>query len=437
MERKLIAVAVSSALALPMAAQAVEVSPYGQINRAIISVDGTGEATDGDLQHTDSAASGSRWGLTGSEDLENGMTAGFKLEYGLGGGDPRFAHVNLSTNGGKLTLGHTSTATDGMAHADLSGGPSFLGGATPWCAYAGSGPACPTNDGGRTDVLRYDTPAIGPAAISMSVGNDDYWDVMLKISGSMGDAGYDLRIGHIGERDHMVADPDSPAMAAVPAEDGVTYSHTRSIDGADLLMVLQDENMPEPDPDNVGEFVANDFWDSNGMPLDTAVNNDTEVQAAIAAHVASDDEVVEIRQDGIDADVNTSTYIKTTTHTTEGDEGQVAMAQGMEEEKRGDITTASAAFSFGQGTSVALVWSQDNAADNQYQYVKLDHSYGDGSVAVYYKNAETGKSEGDYWGVAVGHNVAPGLTAYAGFRQLSHDKEDVDLLVAGLRVSFN
>ena len=44
MERKLIAVAVSSALALPMAAQAVEVSPYGQINRAIISVDGTGDA---------------------------------------------------------------------------------------------------------------------------------------------------------------------------------------------------------------------------------------------------------------------------------------------------------------------------------------------------------------------------------------------------------
>ena len=40
MERKLIAVAVSSALALPMAAQAVEFSAYGHVTRAIISVDG-------------------------------------------------------------------------------------------------------------------------------------------------------------------------------------------------------------------------------------------------------------------------------------------------------------------------------------------------------------------------------------------------------------
>ena len=42
MERKLIAAAVSSALALPMAAQAVEFSVSGQINRAIMSVDGGG-----------------------------------------------------------------------------------------------------------------------------------------------------------------------------------------------------------------------------------------------------------------------------------------------------------------------------------------------------------------------------------------------------------
>ena len=436
MERKLIAAAVSSALALPMAAQAVEVSPYGQINRAIISVDGTGDATDGDLQHKDSAASGSRWGLTGSEDFENGMTGGFKLEYALDG-DVRHANLNFSTNAGKLTLGHASTATDGMAHADLSGGPSFLGGATPWCAYAGSGPACPTNDGGRTDVLRYDTPAIGPAAISMSVGNDDYWDVMLKISGSMGDAGYDLRIGHIGERDHMVADPDSPAMAAVAAEPDITYSHARSIDGADLLMLLGNENMPAPHATTPGVFAAdNNFWNADGTRKTEVTQTDAE--AAIAAHVDGDDEAVEIRLVGADTQtVDDATYIKTTTHTIEGDEGEDAMAQGMKEEKRGDITTASAAFSFGQGTSVALVWSQDNAADNQYQYVKLDHSYGDGSVAVYFKNAEEGKSEGDYWGVAVGHNVAPGLTAYAGFRQLSHDEEDVDLLVAGLRVSFN
>ena len=62
-------------------------------------------------------------------------------------------------------------------------------------------PACPTNDGARGPMLRYDTPAIGPASIAFSTADDDYWDVTLKIAGSMGDAGYDLRIGHIGEYD--------------------------------------------------------------------------------------------------------------------------------------------------------------------------------------------------------------------------------------------
>ena len=63
MERKLIAAAVSSALVLPMAAQAVEFSVSGQINRALISVDGAVDddgkelATNGDIQHVDADSS--------------------------------------------------------------------------------------------------------------------------------------------------------------------------------------------------------------------------------------------------------------------------------------------------------------------------------------------------------------------------------------------
>ena len=51
MERKLIAAAVSGALALPMAAQAVEFSVSGHINRAIISVDGGGVNMPGRGRH--------------------------------------------------------------------------------------------------------------------------------------------------------------------------------------------------------------------------------------------------------------------------------------------------------------------------------------------------------------------------------------------------
>ena len=199
MERKLIAAAVSSALALPMAAQAVEFSVSGHINRAVISVDG--RANDSALQHVDANASETRFRFTGSEELENGMTAGVQLELGRPGNwRTRHANVSLSSAGGKLTIGQASEATDGMAHADM-GGASWLGGATNWCSYASAGPACPSNDGNRTQVLRYDTPAIGPASIAISAGNNDFWDVKLSIAGSMGDAGYAVRVGHIGEYD--------------------------------------------------------------------------------------------------------------------------------------------------------------------------------------------------------------------------------------------
>ena len=131
MERKLIAAAVSSALVLPMAAQAVEFAASGHINRAIISVDGGGaegkpDAHDGDVQHVDANSSETRFRFTGSEELESGMTAGVQLEFdNFFGGDnagksppesgnqahstrtirTRHGNVYLSTAGGKITIG--------------------------------------------------------------------------------------------------------------------------------------------------------------------------------------------------------------------------------------------------------------------------------------------------------------------------------------------
>ena len=351
MEKKLIAAAVSSALALPLAAQAVEFSVSGQINRAIISVDGG--ANDGSLQHVDSNASNSRFRFTGSEELESGMTAGVQLELAaLNGEDTgptlRHGNVYLSTAGGKLTIGHGSTAADGMAHADL-GGPSFLGGVSNWCSYHGyaASPACHSNDGSRSAVVRYDTPAIGPASIAVSVGNNDYWDARISIAGSMGDAGYDLRLGHIGKHDKV-----TEASHATMRREDLTRTETGVIT-------------------NIGTGLV-----------------DVHTPAATA-----------------DA---------------------------------GDITTASAAVAFGQGSSVQGAWSQDRTKDIEYQYVKLDHSYGDGSIGIYYKRGEQAGADGSLWGIGIGHSLGGGATAYAGYRQISEDgKEDIDLGIVGMLVTFN
>ena len=75
---------------------------------------------------------------------------------------------------------------------------------------------------------------------------------------------------------------------------------------------------------------------------------------------------------------------------------------------------------------------------NEYTYVEVDHSYGDGSVGVYYKAGETNGVDGSLWGVGVRHNVGGGATAYAGYRLMEEDgKEDTTLILAGMRVTFN
>ena len=373
MERKLIAAAVSSALALPMAAHAVEGSVSGHVNRAIIIVNQTGSAKDGDVQHKDSNASETRFRFTGSEDLGNGSSVGVQLEIGRPSAwRTRHANVYFSGGFGKLTIGQASAATDNMAHARL-GGPSWLAGVTNWCSYATSGPACPSNDGHRREVLKYDTPAIGPASIAASYGDDDYWDVVAKFASSMdgGGYGYDLRIGYIGkapvtEFGHSAAGLEAFADTALKA----------AID--------------------------------RGDGMDSAVQT---VQAVV-------DELTMRRVTDEDAAL----------------------------ELEGNALTVSGTVSFGQGTSVAVAWSEAEAddinADHSYFYTELDHSYGDGSVGVYYKTGEydllNAKLDGELWGVGIGHNVGAGATAYAGYRHIESDgAEDIDLMLAGMRVTFN
>ena len=207
MERKLIAIAVSSALGLPMAAIAVEGSVSGHVNMAIVNVD------DGDATITDANGSETRFRFTGSEELENGLTAGVSLEVGAGGGRysyapeedgnssdlrVRHANVSLSSAAGTLTIGQQNTPTDASSYADV--GSTWIAGATNWCSYGiGGGAACVNNETGRKLAVRYDAPAIGPLSVGVAFGNDDVWDVAAQLSGSAGDAGYNLRVGFNGE----------------------------------------------------------------------------------------------------------------------------------------------------------------------------------------------------------------------------------------------
>ena len=325
MERKLVAIAVSSALALPMAAQAVEFSVSGHVNRAIISVDG-GE-NDGEVQHVDADSSQTRFRFSGSEELENGATAGVHLS--LGGPDDwqtRQAHVSLSGAFGDLTLGHAEVPSDGANYPDF--GVAFLGGVSNSCSYHAAGPACQEFTPDRQGILRYDSPPVGAASISASAGENEFWDVAASVAGSFGDAGYDLRIAYVGEHD----------ATETPMDDPQDHPHQPA-------------------------------------------------SVTVAA---------------------------------------------------GDQTMASATIMFGQGSTLGLAWAQDHKNDNDYQFVGLSHTYGDGTVGVYYKRGQEDGTDGSLWGVGVGHELASSVEAYAGYRLMEEDgAEDESVLLAGMRVKFN
>ena len=310
MKRNLVTIAVATAMGLPMAAGAVEGSVSGHVNAAIVKVDND----DAVLQSGN--GSETRFRFTGSEELDNGLTAGVTLELGAAGGTSgsyatggtriRHANVSLSSAAGKLTIGQQGRPSGGANYADV--GSTWIAGATNWCSYGiGGGAACATNDASRGQAIRYDTPSIGALSLAASTGNDDFWDAAATIAGSAGDAGYNLRVGF------------------------------------------------------------------------------------------------------------------------RGDDGHEAMI-------------ASGAVTVGT-IGVALAWSdgdENNGRNNESMFAKLDHTYGDGSVAVYYRRGEVAGDEGSLWGVAVAHSLGGGTTAYAGYRVVDNDGADeVDGVLAGVHVTFN
>ena len=241
MDKKLLAAAISGALAAPMTAQAVDFKTSGHINRMIRFAD---NGDNSDIQFTDNTSSRSRVRFVGSSDIGNGMKAGVNLEIGFAsnrqfpsgspdiqdadggdsfegtGDDIRHSALWFSGNWGKVHLGHTSGAADGMTGADLRGtwmgDPRTSWGGCSGCAVlsdtargAGGRPASQgilrnyhgTFDGGRLDVLRYDSPALGPATIRISAANKGRYEVGGYVNTDVGGGALALSAGYIEATD--------------------------------------------------------------------------------------------------------------------------------------------------------------------------------------------------------------------------------------------
>ena len=232
MNKKVLAVAVSSALAAPMAAHAVKYKLSGQVNRALVAND---DGQQSDVQFVDNTSSGTRWRLTGSEEIGNGQKVGFNWEWQNGsnqngsmrsapGGDSqtmRKAEVWFSGGWGKVSLGQGDGAGNGTTEVDLSDtwnvaytGRDSFGGAIAW--RTSSGGTLPAGDPAfsldpddgsltfssgklthsdtfnhwdafsRYDRVRYDSPALGPVTLAVSAGQQDLYEGAARWSQGIG-----------------------------------------------------------------------------------------------------------------------------------------------------------------------------------------------------------------------------------------------------------
>ncbi len=191
----------------------VDVKLYGQVNKAVMFAD---DGEDDDVLFVDNDASSTRIGIKAKSKSMGNLSAGAQFEGEYQTNDSNKVSMTDTTAGsdafkkrqmkvwvkhkhaGKLTVGHGSTSTDGIAEKDLSGtklaGYSKIvmsgGGFKFWDetnipgdpgSYSGTdvGDAFDQLDGSRQDMVRYDSPSIIGLSLSASGAEENYSDIAL------------------------------------------------------------------------------------------------------------------------------------------------------------------------------------------------------------------------------------------------------------------
>jgi predicted porin len=203
----------------------VSLTVYGQVNEAVMFWDDGHESNAYVVSFNQSRT---RFGFRGDARITADWSAGYLLEIGVryansgsrhqgtnaAGGDSNSLDIRHSAwyldskSLGRIWVGETASATDGITEINLSnaavvagqdpsswvggfflrrpgfGGPTFGLTAKKWNditpSFAGSWPA---GEGDRNNIVRYVSPTIAGFSFSAAWGEDDMWDVALRYAG--------------------------------------------------------------------------------------------------------------------------------------------------------------------------------------------------------------------------------------------------------------
>jgi predicted porin len=150
----------------------VSVTISGQVSKSLLWIDGD------DAVIGDNANSPSRVRVDGKAKVNADVEAGYVFEMNADALTLRHSFVYLKTAIGKVSLGHTSTATDGvsevsLANTNVANLPSNI--------YGG------IVDGPRRNLIRYDSPTIAGFYASASWASEDEWDAALRYASELGE----------------------------------------------------------------------------------------------------------------------------------------------------------------------------------------------------------------------------------------------------------
>ena len=206
----------------------VSLTVSGIVNESILFFD---DGVESNAYVTTNETQRSRFRFLGSAKIDSKWSAGYLLEIGVRGNKENNLSQNVSSSGknldvrhsawylqnadlGKVWVGQTSNATDGITEINLANighfsNPQVLGdtlgsfnlrngngvlGATPnqLAGYGGPSTGNP-GEGFRFNVVKYETPTIAGFIASAAYGEDKMWDVALRYAGEFG--GFKLAAG--------------------------------------------------------------------------------------------------------------------------------------------------------------------------------------------------------------------------------------------------
>ena len=215
----------------------VSLTVSGYVNEAILAFD---DGVERNAYITTNERDRSRFRFVGSAKINSDWTAGYLLEIGVRGNRQNQTSQDVSSTGkgldvrhsafwlqnkdlGKLWVGQTSEATDGItevnlantnhfAHAQLEdyiGGFFLRNSATGLKSTRsianitgiGSGGNNP-GEGTRFNVVKYETPTLAGFIGSASFGEDDLWDVALRYAGEFSGVKLAAGIGYTSWHDN-------------------------------------------------------------------------------------------------------------------------------------------------------------------------------------------------------------------------------------------